>query len=95
MATASIGGGDQYPPLSQAVVDPQTGMVTREWARWFLWVGQVSMRANTVPASVIQYDTRANQPDAVDVAIGTLYGVTDEAVVERSNGTTWESFGNW
>lgn len=42
---------------------------------------------------VILYDTRAAQPAATDVAIGTLYGVTDEgSIVERSNGTTWDPY---
>lgn len=41
---------------------------------------------------VIQRDTRANQPDATDVAEGTLYYVTDESVTERSNGTTWDDY---
>ncbi len=40
----------------------------------------------------IQYDTRANQPAATAVDAGTLYGVTDEGLVERSNGTAWEIF---
>ena len=47
------------------------------------------------PSDFVRYDTRANQPDAADVAIGTLYGVTDESVVERSNGTTWDPFATW
>lgn len=34
-------------------------------------------------------DTRANQPTATAVAIGTLYFVTDEDVLERSDGTSW------
>jgi hypothetical protein len=34
-------------------------------------------------------DTRANQPTATAVAIGTLYFVTDEDVLERSDGTDW------
>jgi hypothetical protein len=43
---------------------------------------------------VILRDTRANQPLASDVAIGTLYCVTDEAnLTERSNGTSWQAFG--
>lgn len=42
---------------------------------------------------VILRDTRANQPAATTVAVGTLYCVTDEAnVVERSNGTTWDTY---
>lgn len=43
-------------------------------------------------AEAIQRDTRANQPAATDVVIGTLYYVTDEGVTERSNGTTWEDY---
>lgn len=41
---------------------------------------------------VIQRDTRALQPLATEVPIGTLYYVTDEFVTERSDGTVWESF---
>lgn len=42
---------------------------------------------------VILRDTRANQPAATAVAIGAIYCVTDEAgIVERSNGTVWQSF---
>ena len=41
---------------------------------------------------VIQYDTRANQPAANLVDIGTLFYVTDEGVTERSNGTIWQTF---
>lgn len=36
--------------------------------------------------------TRANQPLANDVLNGTIYYVTDEGVLERSNGTIWESY---
>lgn len=36
--------------------------------------------------------TRAAQPLATDVLDGTLYFVTDEGVIERSNGTAWESY---
>jgi uncharacterized protein DUF5907 len=35
---------------------------------------------------------RAAQPSAASVPKGTLYFVTDEGVVERSNGTAWEAF---
>lgn len=41
---------------------------------------------------IIRSDTRANQPVATDVLEGTLYHVTDEFIIERSNGATWESF---
>lgn len=41
---------------------------------------------------VVQRDTRANQPLATSVPIGTLYFVTDEGVTERSDGTNWESY---
>lgn len=37
--------------------------------------------------------TRADQPLAADVLIGTLYFVTDEFVIERSDGTVWASYG--
>ena len=76
----------RFPPLQHPLVDPQTGVVTRPWAHWFQ--GVVAL------ADAIQYDTRANQPLATSVAVGTLYGVSDENVIERSNGTTWEAFGS-
>ena len=41
---------------------------------------------------IIQRDTRANQPLATAVDVGTLYYVTDESITERSNGTTWETY---
>lgn len=42
---------------------------------------------------VILRDTRANQPAASSVAAGVLFCVTDEGhIVERSNGTTWETY---
>jgi hypothetical protein len=48
----------------------------------------------TIPVStIIQRGTRLAQPVASSVAIGTLYNVTDETLVERSNGTTWDVFG--
>lgn len=40
---------------------------------------------------VIRRDTRANQPAATAVPTGTIYFVTDELVLERSNGTAWQS----
>ncbi len=43
-------------------------------------------------SAVITRGTRAAQPAATTVAIGTLYFVTDESVTERSNGTTWDTF---
>lgn len=36
--------------------------------------------------------TRSAQPLATDVLKGTLYFVTNESVIERSNGTTWETY---
>lgn len=42
---------------------------------------------------VIQRGTRASQPLATAVAVGTLYGVTDEGdIVERSNGSIWQAY---
>jgi hypothetical protein len=41
---------------------------------------------------VILRDTRAAQPAANTVPIGTLYFVTDEDVTERSDGATWETY---
>jgi hypothetical protein len=40
---------------------------------------------------VILRDTRALQPAAAIVAIGSLYYVTDEDALERSNGAAWEA----
>lgn len=39
-------------------------------------------------------DDRASQPAANTVPIGTLYYVTDESVLERSDGASWESYSN-
>lgn len=45
------------------------------------------------PEVVHLRDTRANQPAAAVGNAGVLYCVTDEGdIVERSNGTTWESY---
>jgi hypothetical protein len=41
-------------------------------------------------ASAIARGTRAAQPDATTVIVGALYFVTDQLVLERSNGTIWE-----
>lgn len=42
---------------------------------------------------ILQRGTRAAQPGAGTVQEGTLYYVTDEGVIERSDGTaTWETF---
>lgn len=42
-------------------------------------------------SELIQRDTRANQPDPG--IVGRLYCVTDEGnIVERDNGTSWESY---
>jgi len=43
-------------------------------------------------SSVILRGTRGSQAAATAVPTGTLYYVTDEYVIERSNGTTWDSF---
>lgn len=43
-------------------------------------------------ASVHQRGTRAAQPGAATVAVGTLYFVTDENIIERSSGIAWQSF---
>lgn len=45
----------------------------------------------TVP-DIHRRGTRAAQPAATAVTVGTLYFVTDEDVTERSNGTTWDSY---
>ena len=41
---------------------------------------------------VILRGTRAAQPAATTVAVGSLYYVTDESKTERSNGTTWDDY---
>jgi hypothetical protein len=42
---------------------------------------------------ILTPDTRANQPAANTVAVGTLYCVTDEGdILERSNGATWDPY---
>lgn len=41
---------------------------------------------------VIQRGTRSNQPGATTVPAGTLYFISDELVLERSNGTTWQTY---
>ena len=42
---------------------------------------------------VIQQGIRADQPMATAVAIGTLYGVTDEGdIIERSDGAAWQPY---
>lgn len=43
-------------------------------------------------SDIILRDTRANQPAATSVPVGTLYYVTDEETTERSNGTIWETY---
>lgn len=41
---------------------------------------------------VLLRGTRAAQPAVADVAIGTLYFVTDELLTEQSNGAAWVSY---
>ena len=41
---------------------------------------------------LIQRGTRAAQPVATAVPVGTLYFVTDENVTERSNAATWQAY---
>lgn len=42
---------------------------------------------------VILRGTRASQPLATVVPIGTLYSVTDESnLIERSNGSSWDAY---
>lgn len=43
-------------------------------------------------SGVIQRGTRAGQPAATTVPVGTLYYVTDESVIERSSGSAWEAY---
>jgi hypothetical protein len=46
----------------------------------------------SILTDVILRGTRGAQPAAGDVSTGSLYCVTDEAVVERSNGSAWQAF---
>lgn len=41
---------------------------------------------------IIQQGVRADQPAVADVLPGTLYFVTDEDVLEQSNGVTWVAY---
>ncbi len=44
-------------------------------------------------AGLVQRGTRAAQPSAASVAVGTLYNVTDESgIIERSTGAAWQSY---
>ena len=43
-------------------------------------------------ANLIRRGNRASQPAATAVAVGTLYYVTDESLIERSTGSAWESY---
>lgn len=43
-------------------------------------------------SAVINRGLRSAQPLATATAIGYLYYVTDEYLLERSNGTTWDSY---
>jgi len=45
----------------------------------------------TVP-DIHRRGTRAAQPAAASVTVGTIYFVTDEGVTERSTGAAWESY---
>lgn len=45
-----------------------------------------------LPSSILQRNTRANQPAATAVAAGTLYFVTDESVTEQSTGAAWVTY---
>lgn len=76
-----------YPPFQHPIQDPKTGLVTRPWTLWFLQQSWVS------PQYLVMYGTRIQQPAATTVAAGTLYGVSDEGVIERSNGRVWQPFG--
>lgn len=43
-------------------------------------------------SNAIRRGTRAAQPAANTVIVGTLYFVTDEGIIERSTGAAWESY---
>lgn len=49
-------------------------------------------KANAVIADFNRRGTRAAQPLASAVDVGTLYFVTDEEVTERSNGLIWQTY---
>ena len=42
--------------------------------------------------TIIQRGTAAAQPSASSVPIGTLYFQTDTSLIQRSNGSTWDSY---
>lgn len=73
-----------YPPIGP-FSDPRTGRLTQE--------GQACL--NTMMdmlTNLTLRGTRANQPAATKVYVGTLYYVTDENKIERSSGTAWELY---
>ena len=80
MPTAIVGSGEQYPPLQQAMVDPQTGLVTREWARWFLWVAQASNRYNNLDTDVLLGRGSAADGPAVPITLGTGLSMVDNVL---------------
>lgn len=55
--------------------------------------GELFVSMADLIAGFIQYGPRFAQPSADTVMVGTIYGVSDEQVIERSNGTVWEPFG--
>ena len=48
----------------------------------------------SILSEVIKRGTRASQPAASSVPVGTLYFVTDESIIERSSGSAWQSYSN-
>jgi len=74
-------GRDTTGPGPATTITPGTGLTLNN--------GTLAVNVQ----AFIQSGTRANQPNASAVPIGTLYGVSDESVIERSNGTTWDAFG--
>jgi hypothetical protein len=71
----------RYPPIQHPIAEPKTGLMTRPWVAWFQGV---------IPLTdAVQSGARAVQPDANKVARGTLYAVTDESIIEQSDGASW------
>ena len=48
----------------------------------------------SILSAVIARGTRAAQPAASSLPVGSLYFVTDEFVIERTSGSAWQAFSN-
>jgi len=73
-----------YPPRAP-LTEPGSGLATIAGQTFFNQIVEML-------TTLTQLGTRANQPSATTVFPGTLYYVTDENKIERSNGNTWDLF---